>query len=194
MSDFDNDTLELPDELTSLKARADLLGVKYHPSIGLDKLREKVNAAVEGTESDSEQEQEDAPQSTVVAEPVETEGQRRARLRREANELVRIRVTCMNPAKKEWEGELFTVGNALVGSFKKYIPFNVDEGWHVPRIIYQQLLDRQCQIFTTVRDGRGNSVRKGKLIKEFAVEVLPPLTPAELADLAQRQAMAKTVD
>lgn len=181
----DNDTLlETPDELTTLKARADLLGVKYHPSIGLEKLREKVNAAIAG-EADP----------TEPAQPkAETESELRSRLRREANELVRIRVTCMNPAKSEWEGEIFTAGNSLVGSFRKYVPFNVDEGWHVPRIIYQQIVDRQCQIFTTVRDNRGNSVRKGKLIREFAVEVLPQLTAKELQELAQRQAMAKSVD
>jgi hypothetical protein len=100
----------------------------------------------------------------------------------------------MNPAKKEWDGEIFTAGNSLVGSMTKYVPFNADDGWHVPRIIYQQLVQRQCQVFTTVRDSRGNTSRKGKLIKEFAIEVLPMLTAEELKDLAQRQAMAKSID
>jgi hypothetical protein len=109
-------------------------------------------------------------------------------------ELVRIRVTCMNPAKAEWEGEIVTVGNSAVGSITKFIPFNADAGWHVPRIIYQQLVERQCQIFVTVTDSRGNKTRKGKLIKEFAIEVMPPLTPAELQELAQQQAMAKAID
>jgi hypothetical protein len=45
-----------------------------------------------------------------------------------------------------------------------------------------------------VPDSRGNKVRKGKLIKEFAIEELPPLTKEELAELAQRQAMSKSVD
>ena len=34
---------EMEDELTLLKERADMMGVKYHPSIGLEKLKEKVN-------------------------------------------------------------------------------------------------------------------------------------------------------
>jgi hypothetical protein len=76
----------------------------------------------------------------------------------------------------------------------KFVPFNVEEGWHVPRIIYTQLAERQCQIFTTTTDSRGNKTRKGKLIREFAIEVLPPLTPEELRELAQRQAMAKAID
>lgn len=179
-----NDSLPMPDELTALKARADLIGVKYHPSISLDKLREKVNAAMEGDK---------AAAPAPVAEE-ETDGQRRSRKKREANELVRIRLTCMNPAKKEWEGEIFTAGNSLVGSFTKFVPFNNEEGWHVPRILLNQIQQRQCQIFVSVRDERGNQTRKGKLIKEFAVEVLPNLTAEELAELARRQAMAKSID
>ena len=56
--------------------------------------------------------------------------------------------------------------------------------------INQQLLQRQCQVFYTKKDSKGNKSRVGKLIKEFSVEVLPPLTERELKDLAQRQAMA----
>ena len=100
----------------------------------------------------------------------------------------------MNPMKNEWPGEIFTTGNDVVGTFKKYVPFNADDGWHVPHIIYEMIRDRQCQVFTTTRTKNGVGVRQGKLIKEFAVEVLSDLTEAELAELAQRQAMAKAVD
>lgn len=184
----DNDTLDIavPDELATLKARADMMGVPYHPSIGLDKLREKVAAAIAG---------DSKPEGTVpAAVEAESEGQRRVRLRREANELVRIRVTCMNPFKKEWEGEIIATGNSLVGTFSKYVPFNNEEGWYVPRIILKQLEERQCQIFYTVNNPKGGKTRKGKLIKEFAIEKLPNLTTGELQDLAQRQAMNKSGD
>lgn len=191
MSDQDIEQTEqevVVDELTTLKARADQMGISYHPSIGLEKLREKVNAYLAAENPEPE-----VP-AVVEGAPVESEAERRGRKRREANELVRVRVTCMNPAKSEWEGEIFTAGNSLVGSFTKFVPFNADEGWHVPRIILNQILQRQCQIFTTVRDSRGNSTRKGKLIKEFAVEIMDPLTPEELAELATRQAMQRSVD
>jgi hypothetical protein len=189
MSDFENDVDLVQDEMATLKARADMLGLKYHPSIGIDKLREKIAAALS---SETEQESEAAPE--VVAQVAETVNERRARKRKEANELIRIRLTCMNPAKKEWEGEILTVGNSVVGTFKKYIPFNADDGWHVPRIIYEQLLARECQVFTSTRDERGNTIRKGKLIKEFAIEVLPQLTLEELEELARRQALSKSID
>ena len=184
----ENDMQELPnedelvvDELEVLKARADKLGIKYHPSISLAKLKEKVSEGLA----------DETPEEVVTVKPgKETDVQLKARKRREANALIRIRVSCMNPNKKEWDGEIITTGNTNTGTIKKFVPFNSDEGYHVPHMIYEQLLQRQCQVFVTVKDNRGNKVRKGKLIKEFAVEVLPPLTEKELKELAQRQAMA----
>ena len=190
IEDSQEDEVGVQDELEALKARANLLGVKFHPSISLEKLREKVNAAVTSDGAATSEEEAKDP-----AEPKqETIGEKRKRLKTEALKLVRIRLTCLNPAKKEWEGEIITVGNSLIGSVKKFVPFNADDGWHVPHVIYQQLKERQCQVFYTATDARGNKVRKGKLIKEFAIEELDPLTPEELDELARRQAMAKAID
>ena len=185
MSDQNDEVLETPDELTSLKKRADLMGISYHPSIGLEKLRDKVNATITSAE--------DPKQDEPVQAPAESEAAKRLRLRNEAAALVRIRITCMNPAKKEWDGEIITAGNTAVGTFKKFVPFNVDDGWHVPTIIYKQLRDRMCQIFVT-KVVNGEKSRRGKMIKEFAIEVLPQLTTEELAELARRQAMANSID
>lgn len=181
---LDNDTVEtVQDELTALKARADLLGVTYHPNIKADKLREKVNAALAG---EAAKEDADTP---VPAE--ETIGQKRSRMKKEALKLIRIRLTCMNPAKTEWSGEVFTVGNSLLGSVKRYVPFNAqDNGWHVEAILLQMLQDRKCQVFQTKRDDKGNSSRTGRLIPEFAIEILPPLTDKERTELARKQALA----
>ena len=187
MTEVTDDLGEIPDELTSLKARADLMGITYHPNIGVDKLREKINTAVTTTP------EEVIATSVVVEDTVETESQMRARCRREANELVFIRLNCMNPAKKEWDGEIISTGNSVVGTFTKFVPFNADQGWHVPKIIYEQLAQRQCQIFIATRDERGNSIRKNKMIKEFAIELLPPMTLEELEELARRQAMSKSI-
>jgi hypothetical protein len=193
-NDIDTDLI-LPDEMTTLKSRADLLGITYHPSIGLEKLREKVNGVVvakDGANHEVILKPEKDSLSTEIA--VESDGQFHARKRREANELIRVNITCMNPAKAEWDGEIFTSGNSLVGSFKKYVPFNADEGWHIPRIIYNQIKERECQIFVAHKDARGNTIRKGKMIKEFSIEVLPNLTPDELDELARRQAASKAID
>lgn len=187
---MEENPLTQQDELTVLKERATQIGVQFHPSIGVEKLRDKVNAKL-GEVSDSiTAEVEETPE--VPKQEKETDNKRRSRKRKEASELIRIRVTCMNPNKKEYDGEIFTAGNSLVGTFRKYVPFNADDGWHVPRIIYNQLVQRQCQVFTTVRDRRGNTSREGKLIREFSIEVLDPLTEQDLKDLAQQQAMARS--
>lgn len=175
-------------ELENLKSRAEKLGVKFHPSISAEKLREKIKAAqTEGEGSVGEQSEGKSAAGTKEESPAA----KKLRLKREALKLVRVRITCMNPAKKEWEGEIITVANNAVGTVKRYVPFNIEDGWHVEHILLEQLRERQCQIFVSEKDSRGNKVRKGKLIREFAIEVLEPLTEEELRDLAQRQAMAK---
>ena len=169
-------------ELENLKVRAEKLGVKFHPSISADKLREKIKAHQADDKDEVAPKAEDTPENPSL---------KKLRLKREALKLVRVRITCMNPAKKEWEGEIITVANNAVGTVKRYVPFNTEDGWHVEHILLEQLRERQCQIFVTEKDSRGNKVRKGKLIREFAIEVLDPLTEEELRELAQRQAMAK---
>ncbi len=169
------------DELTLLKQRAQTLGIKFHPSIGLESLRSKVSAAL--TEEAAEEPVPEAPAA-------ESRIQMRNRLRKEASALVRVRVTCMNPNKKEWKGEIFTASNSIVGTFRKYVQFNTEDGWHVPQIILNMLKARQFQTFYTIKNERGVAVRKGKLVPEFAVEVLPPLTEEELLELSRRQALA----
>lgn len=182
-----SETTDTKTELEILKERADLLSIKYHPNIGVEALRQKVNAALADQDDAADLEQTNA---------AETVNSRRLRLRQEASKLIRIRVTCMNPAKKDHQGDIFSVGNGEIGTFRKYVPFNSDnDGWHVPYVIYQHLKERECPIFVNVKNPQGGGTsQKAKMIKEFAIEVLDPLTPEELKDLAQRQAMAHSID
>lgn len=234
---IDDDLPPLPvvDELTALKEKADLVGLRYHPNIGLDTLRERYEAHIAATSAPKGpaadeapapvvqapvvEEQLVVPQTPAAPQPVapvalkkktmtpkehadfvsvgpddETAGARRMRLKRHALELIRIRVTCMNPAKKEWEGEIFAAGNSTVGTVTKYVPFNLDEGYHVTRIMYNVIRDRQAQIFVTVKNEKGAKVRTGKMIKEFAVEVMDPLTEEDLEVLKADQLARRAID
>lgn len=110
--------------------------------------------------------------------------------KKDAGRLVRCRITCMNPHKKNWTGEIFSVGSSKLGTFKKFIPYNTEEPYHIPWIIYQALKERQCRIGVTVKNSNGQETNSYKLINEFSIEVLDPLTETELKDLKQRQAMA----
>ena len=188
MTDETENQEPMQTELEALMARADSMGIKYHPSIGLDKLKEKVNGALQNEGVDEDEAVEAAPE--VTDGKTETAREKMVRLKAEAGALIRVRVTCMNPMKKEWEGEIFSAGNANTGRFKKYVPYETE--WHVPQIILNMMEERYYQTFYTVKDPRtGQTGRRGKLVKEFAIEELPALTAEELKDLAQRQAMAR---
>lgn len=201
-------TLPVKDELTALKERANAMGIQYHVNIGLEKLREKVNAYLNDTEeSEDAVVQLTAPTlpaglkvgattEEIIAGYLETQqaglsvAQKRNEAIKNANRLVRVRIGCMNPNKRDWEGEIFTISNALVGTFKKFVPFNSVEGWHIPFIILQAIKERQCQIFVNGTDANGRKTKRAQLIAEFSVEVLPALNEIELKELAQRQLIA----
>jgi hypothetical protein len=187
------------DELATLRARADMMGIKYHPSTGVDKLKAKINNALSGIKADSPL--GDDPDVKVLNSGAknyisEKEFQEEEfKLRRQnAGKLVRVRVTCMNPSKKDWDGEIISVGSAKMGTFKKFVKFNAEDGWHIPHIIYEYMKERKCSIFHTVTDHTGQKVRKAKQVNEFSIEVLPALTKEELKLLAQQQAMAEGKD
>lgn len=177
----------MSERLEEMKAYASEHGIKFHPSIGEEALEEKIRSFEDAKNQDQkEAEQEAMPD----VEKAESKTLNRRELKKEQLKLVRVRITCMNPTKKEWEGEIVTVSNALVGTVKKYIPFNAEEGWHVPQILLNFMKEREYQHFYITKDDRGNKVPRGKNMKEFAIEVLPPLTKKELEELANRQAMA----
>ena len=178
------DNYELPDELTVLKERATLLGINFHPSISLTKLKDKIEAHL-AEEQVEEVVNTPLPSKTGIAAKLQA--------RKEAEKLVRVNVSCMDPAKREWDGAIYTISNST-GTYRKYVKFNTTEGWHVPQIILNHMQERQCQVFYTVKNSRGESERKGKLIKELNIEVLPPLTKEELQELARRQAMTGAID
>lgn len=196
----DANTVNPDQELEALKAKATTLGIRFHPSIKSDKLQIKIEDFMKEKEKEKEREEKRKAklaektqvQSQVTSTPIRKAPKvsKTEQIRRRATQLIRVRVTCMNPAKKEWEGEIFNVRNRYTGPVKKYVPFNNEEGWHVPRIIFNYLKTKKCQIFYSVKDKFGNVTKKTKNINEFSVEELPPLKPAELKNLAQRQAMA----
>jgi hypothetical protein len=218
------------EELRLLKERADVMGLKYHPAIGLKKLKAKIeehkkevaNAKRRETMKNKQQAAglTAAQITTAPRAPVETpqlaaqlqqydeaangitsrtksgnrpvissQNARRMLIHKKANTLVRIRVTCMNPNKSKLPGEIFSVGNSSIGFIKKYVPFNAENGWHVPQIILTQIQNRKFTTFYEVDIG-GKKTKRHKLIPEFSVEIMTPLTGQQLKELAQRQRMA----
>lgn len=179
------------DELNTLKVRADMMGIKYHPNTGLDKLKAKLNNALSGNPNSPQKASKSASEPLTQAEYKSLLTKDRMR---NASALIRVRVTCMNPDKKAWEGEIISVGSAKLGTFKKYVPFNTDEGWHIPYIMYEFMKGRKFSQRYTIKDNRGNDITRTKLVPEFSIEVLPPLSESELRELARKQALAGSID
>jgi len=116
---------------------------------------------------------------------VELEGMRHLN----ALTLVRVIVRSNDPLKRESAGEIFTVGNKAFNDgrpVKKYIPFNNEDGWHIPKILFDHLKAAETQIFAKVTRN-GQEFMEPKNIKAFNVEVLAPLTSEEIQTLAIKQ-------
>lgn len=171
------------DELDALKARAKMLGVRYSPKIGADKLREKIR---EATAEEVPAEKAAAPAMTEL----QAKAARRKELRDDATRLIRCRITNMNPMSKDLEGEIFTFRNSVVGTIKKFVPFGevTDNGYHVPNAIFKQMSARKFLQVSSKPNSKGITEVSQRWAKEFAIEVMDPLTPAELGKLAQAQA------
>ena len=172
------------DRLTLLKKRADMLGISYSNNIGADTLAAKIEAALAEPEKPAVTAASDEKQERIAKQ------QRREAIRAETQKLVRIRITCMNPAKKDWPGEIITHGSKFETT-RKFVPFTGHEnGYHVPYCIYEILKERKFAKARTVKKPNGIETTTWVQVNEFNIEVLPQLTPEELAQLAKVQAAA----
>jgi len=122
---------------------------------------------------------------------VELEGLRN----NDAMKLIRVIVRPNDPLKLESGGEIFTYGSNVINNgkaVKKYVPFNNEEGWHIPNIIYQNIVATECQIFKKVTRN-GQDTMEAVKIKSYNVEVLPALTQDEIDKIAVRQKSTSSV-
>ena len=174
------------DQLAMLKTKADTLGVTYSPNIGIDALREKINAKMNG-EPEKKEETKGSPEVAREKTPMEI----RQELFNDATRLIRVRITNMNPAKADLPGEIFTVSNRFVGEIKRYIPYGEQvDGWHVENMLLDMLKEKQFQQLRTKKGLNGQILPETKWVREYAIEELPALTPEELKVLANKQAAA----
>lgn len=171
---------EQKDELAILKARADLLKIPYSNNISLAKLKERIEKHMAKDEDEVDE----------IEEVVETKAALRTRLIKEATCLIRVRVTNMNPAKAAFPGEIFTVANSMVGTIRKFIPYGAgtEAGYHIPYAIYEMIKRKKFTLTKKEVGPNGSPVFNKYERKEFAIEVLDPLTPEELQKLAAEQA------
>lgn len=185
--------LPTPDEKTILLERAKHLGIKVSGNIGLETLRQRVSDHLEGKITKDEDDETVEEGVTEETAPIkETLAGKVKRLRMEAHKLVRVRITCMNPFKKDITGEVVTVSNKYIGKVSKLIPFNLEEPYHVPQVLLDELRARRYLNVKTTRKGKVDVVQPESMreLPEYAIEVLPPLTKQELTDLRVMQSQS----
>lgn len=169
-----------------LLERAKILGLNVPKNMPTAKLRKAVADKIANMES---------------IKPVSKETRLKENdIRMQQLALVRFRIHVLNPVKQNWNGELITVGNDIIPPITRFIPFNAVDGiWHAERIIVNYLKSRKYQFMQEEGSNAGyrkNTVdpSKNKLLPEFAIEELPPLTMEEIEQMKQRQLATGAVD
>lgn len=199
---FDELTPELKEEYRStLMEEAKRLGVEFKNNIGIETLYNRVNAARKGeTLSEEELENENVKQGDKIApnlENVNLVPQEELKLspelarqkKREYLETkVRVQITCNDPMKSDWQGEILEVSNNIISRKKEFVPFNVP--WHVNRFILNMLEERTFTHHYTVKID-GKMVNRHKLAKAFNITELPPLTKQEIEAIGRKQLAEK---
>lgn len=202
IQDANGEETQLPSEeerLKMLKQRARMMGITFSNNISVETLQQKIADHQAGnTVADKTDVLDPAPAMVDPSRPAPAKKQTlRQKLIDENMRLVRLRITNLDPKKKDLPGEVLTTGNNIIGTVRKYVPFGevTENGYHVPYILYKMMKARKFLNIRVIKDktGRGNDRVESNYVPEFALEVLPPLTERELKQLAQAQIAAGSV-
>ncbi|QHJ78139.1 MAG: hypothetical protein [Caudoviricetes sp.] len=186
--------IAMPSELEVLKQRATLMNIKFSNNISVEKLREKIEAAQAKDEPEvKESAVNPLGEKQEAGVKKMTLGQK---IRAEQTRLIRVRIQNLDPKKKDLPGEIITVANEYMGTVRKFVPFGevTDNGYHIPYCIYEFLKERKFINITTRKGKNGLPDIRATEAREFSIEVLPPLTESELAQLAQAQIAAGSLN
>lgn len=187
------------DELALLKERAKQMGIPFSNNISLETLRKRISDKMEGKDvPEVNPLTGDVEIAAITSAPKKLDAKQNAlalrkMMQREQMKLVRVRITNMDPKKKDLPGEIWTVSNEYLGNVRKMIPYGeqTDEGFHIPYCLFRLLQSKRFLHIRTVKDRVTGLERQEKQwVKEFSLDVLPDLTKEELARLAAAQAAA----
>ena len=162
--------------LELLKEKANSLGVEYNSNVSVKTLAKLIKEFEEREAQDDGLTNNERIQQTLD----------------EATKLVRVIITPMDSTKRDYQGDVFSAGNATVPTMTKYIPFGVE--WHVPQIILNTIKEKVMNKFIAKKDERGREYREYLEAKAYSIQELPPLTKEELAELAKSQEMRQAIE
>ena len=188
-------TVDVKQEREALKARCQLLGIQTQGNQSNETLRALIRAKQDEMDAAARQ-----ANPAAFDEAVETSEGRtpslREYLKTEALKLVRVRISCMNPQLAKMGSVIITTGNEYTGTVRKVVFFGekTENGYHIPQIILNVLQRRKFQQVVEERNHKGHLVPRARWMKEFNIEILPPLTQKELNALKDRQLATNSID
>lgn len=188
-------TMDVKQEREALKARCQLLGIQTQGNQSNETLRALIRAKQDEMDAAARQ-----ANPAAFDEAVETSEGRtpslREYLKTEALKLVRVRISCMNPQLAKMGSVIITTGNEYTGTVRKVVFFGekTENGYHIPQIILNVLQRRKFQQVVEERNHKGHLVPRARWMKEFNIEILPPLTQKELNALKDRQLATNSID
>lgn len=188
-------TVDVKQEREALKARCQLLGIQTQGNQSNETLRALIRAKQDEMDAAARQ-----ANPAAFDEAVETSEGRtpslREYLKTEALKLVRVRISCMNPQLAKMGSVIITTGNEYTGTVRKVVFFGekTENGYHIPQIILNVLQRRKFQQVVEERNHKGHLVPRARWMKEFNIEILPPLTQKELNALKDRQLATNAID
>ena len=206
VDETETDEVEVqPTEIDLLKARAVQLGIPVRGNMKVSTLRKKIEDKISGSSSnddgDEDEENDDEDELEVAQKPKpkprkmtqeEVEQALREKVKKEKMKLLRCRISNLNPAKNDLRGEIITVGNRYLGTVRKFIPFGeqTDRGYHIPQVIYDDLKARRFQQIRSKRVN-GQIMQETRMVPEYQIEILPPLSVEALNELRMQQEAAR---
>lgn len=202
--------MEIKMTLEELKELAQKLNFEHHHMLGAEKLEKQLREHCENTlqKSFKEVAQEygytidtsytPTPTDTIEDEEIKrlskmtfdkldkkTRKQDESDAYKHAMKLVRCIITCNNPNKSSYQGEIFSARNAKVPEVKKFISFGVKT--HIPNILLNVIKEKQLQMFRKTKLANGNVITQPYLTSEYNIQLLDPITPEEFEAIKRKQ-------
>lgn len=159
-------TEDVKSELQLLKEQADVLGVEYPNNVTIKTLKKRIT-------------------DHLNQETLEEANQHYKDHYAENMKLVRVIVTPVDSAKRDYQGEYFCVGNELLGTVKRFVPFN--EEWLIENVLVKHIKSKEFQFIQSKKGDKGTQNLNSKLIPAYNVTILPDPTKEEIEDLKRIQ-------
>jgi len=186
----ENPKLDL--HIAQLKKKADLLGITYKANVSIQTLKDAIEKAMSKPVGESPAQGTGTTEGSA-ADSVPPKGESTEDVYNKAMKLVRVIIVPLESTKaSQWESDVFCAANAVVGTVKRVIPFNTP--WHVEQILLNTIKEKKYQQFATNKAPNGAISVTSRLVNAYNITELPPLTPAELDELAKQQMLTRSLE